>query len=342
MPGPYGPGLPGLRKIPFMLTRPASVTDQDVLEAVAEHWLPAAAHAEHLPWGFGAHHWRVSGGGTVLFATLDGPAPRHTAESLEAAYAGAAALAAAGLESVCAPPLARAGSGAVPGAGARFTVPFGEGALSVTPWVAGRTPTEAEAAEPEHVAEVVRALRTLHGAVVGEQDLPLWAPRVGPGFAAGLRARTAEPWTSGPFGEEARAALAAHAEPIARWTDRYRHLADAARARRASWVPTHGEPHHANQLLTPAGLHFVDWESLALAPRERDYADVPSALRDGLDPDPSMLELFALDWRLSELDEYTRWFSAPHTGTEDDAEALAGLYQELEGGVPGGPGDTGE
>ncbi|MEO3767297.1 hypothetical protein [Streptomyces sp. B5E4] len=64
-----------------MLTPPDSVTDQDVLKAVAEHWLPEADEAAHLPWGFGAHHWRVSGGGTVLFATLDALAPRHSARS---------------------------------------------------------------------------------------------------------------------------------------------------------------------------------------------------------------------------------------------------------------------
>ncbi|WP_407559957.1 phosphotransferase family protein [Streptomyces sp. 184] len=310
-----------------MLTAPDSVTDRDVLHAVAAHWLPGADVVEHLPWGFGAHHWRVSGGGTVLFATLDALAPRHTAESLEAAYAGAAALAAAGLESVCAPLRAESESGS------GFTVPFGGGALSVTPWVEGRTPTEAEAAEPVHAAEVVRALRALHVTAPPARGLPPWTPRVGPGFAAALRARTAAPWTTGPLAEEARAALAAHGEAVARWTDRYLHLADTARARRASWVPTHGEPHHANQLRTPGGLRFIDWESLALAPPERDYADLPPALRDELGPDPAMLELFALDWRLSEVDEYARWFSAPHTGTEDDHTALAGLHEELADGL---------
>jgi spectinomycin phosphotransferase len=309
-----------------MLTPPASVTDRDVLRAVARHWLPEADEVAHLPWGFGAYHWRVAGGGTVLFATLDALAPRHSAASLEAAYAGAAALAAGGLESVCAPLRTRSGAGA-----GAFTVPYGDGALSVTPWVEGRTPTEAEAAGPAHAAEVVRALRALHATAVLPPALPVWAPRVGPGFAAGLRARTAEPWTSGPLAEEARTALAAHGDAIARWTDRYLHLAAAARARRTSWVPTHGEPHHANQLLTPTGLRFVDWESLALAPRERDLADVPPALRDAFDPDPAMLELFALDWRLSELDEYARWFTAPHTGTADDHTALADLHEELAG-----------
>jgi spectinomycin phosphotransferase len=42
-----------------------------------------------------------------------------------------------------------------------------------------------------------------------------------------------------------------------------------------------------------------------------------------------MLEMFALEWTLSEVEEYQRWFRAPHTGTEDDEIALAGLRDEL-------------
>lgn len=39
-------------------------------------------------------------------------------------------------------------------------------------------------------------------------------------------------------------------------------------------MPTHGEPHNDNQVVTADGVRLVDWESLALAPPERDYADL--------------------------------------------------------------------
>ncbi|WP_421106921.1 phosphotransferase [Streptomyces sp. NEAU-S77] len=243
-----------------MLSRPSFLTDDAVARAVAAHWLPEAAEADYLPWGFGAHHWRVAGGGTTLFVTLDQLAPRHTAASLEAAYAGAAVLAGTGLDVVCAPLPARSG---------RFTVEIGGGMLSVTPWLEGRTPTEAEAREPEHLREVRAALAALHGAA-SPDGLRRWAPRVGPGFADELRARTAaRPWTSGPLAEEARTAIADHGDAITRWTGRYHELADLALAHQDSWVPTHGEPHHDNQVVDAHGLRLVDWESLALAPRER-------------------------------------------------------------------------
>lgn len=147
-----------------------------------------------------------------------------------------------------------------------------------------------------------------------------------PRFADELRVHTAEPWTSGPLAEQARVALAAQGEAISRWTDRYLELAETAFSQRDSWVPTHGEPHNDNQVVTANGVRLVDWESLALAPRERDYADLLDAV-DGADP--AMVELFALDWRLSELAEYERWFAAAHTGTDDDHTALEGLHEEL-------------
>ncbi|WP_211246425.1 phosphotransferase family protein [Amycolatopsis taiwanensis] len=304
-----------------MLSRPSFVSDDAIASAVTTHWLPDVAEIAYLPWGFGAHHWRVAGGGRTLFVTLDQLEPRHTEASLEAAYAGAAALAAAGVEAVCAPLPARSSG--------RFTVGVEAGALSATPWLDGRSPTEAEAGEPQHVHQVEAALAVLHRATP-PAGLRRWTPQVGPDFADELRARTAQPWRSGPLAEAARGAIAARGVVIERWTDRYLELADLARTRRHLWVPTHGEPHNRNQVVGACGLKLVDWESLALAPRERDYADLIAAgAGDRLDADPAMVELFALDWRLAEIAEYARWFAAPHTGTDDDHTALEGLREEL-------------
>ncbi|NGN64785.1 phosphotransferase [Streptomyces sp. A7024] len=304
-----------------MQTRPIFITDDAIADTVAAHWLPEVVEVEYLPWGFGAHHWRVTGGGTTLFGTLDQLAPRHTAASLEAAYAGAAALADDGLNMVCAP---------LPSRDGRFTVDAGAGVLSTTPWLDGRSPTEAEARKPRHVREVIDALTTLHRAAPPD-TLPSWTPRIGPEFADDLRARTNRPWRSGPLGESARTVLAARHDVIKSWISRYLELAGVAFDHRDRWVPTHGEPHGANQVMGACGLKLVDWESLALAPRERDYVDLFEAAADhSVALDPAMIELFALDWRLSEIAEYARWFAAPHTGTDDDHTALEDLYAELE------------
>jgi spectinomycin phosphotransferase len=76
-----------------VLERPPDVTDDEVLALVRRHWEPRADAVEHLPVGWGAHHWRVDVAGSPrLFLTLDPDLPRHTQASLEAAYASAAAL----------------------------------------------------------------------------------------------------------------------------------------------------------------------------------------------------------------------------------------------------------
>jgi spectinomycin phosphotransferase len=312
-----------------VLTPPDRVSDADVLAAVRRHWLDEADAVVHLPVGFGAHHWEVAdGAGHRLFVTLDPLGEGRSAESLEGAYAGAAALAGAGLRVVWPSLAARGGT---------FTVPLGDGRpdspgrLSATGWLEGRTPTEAEAAAPEHVDEVRAALDALH-ACAPPPGIPEWAPRVTEDFPSRLRALTAAPWTRGPFGEEARAAIADRLPDVERWTRRYLALADDAHGHRDGWAATHGEPHFANQVVTPDGLRLVDWESLSLAPRERDLVDavdrgVLTAAAVGARE--SMLELFRLDWRLSEIDAYSAWFHGPHGRSADDRTALGGLHGEL-------------
>jgi spectinomycin phosphotransferase len=306
-----------------VLTPPEQVADADVLAAVRAHWLDGAVTAVHLPVGFGAHHWEVADDtGRRLFVTLDALGARHSAESLEGAYAGAAALARAGLRAVWPALPARSGT---------FTVPFARGALSATRWLEGWAPTEVDAAAPRHVDTVRAALESLHRCPPPPR-IPEWAPRVDAQFPRRLRERTAAPWTCGPFGEEARAAIVGRLADVDRWTRRYLALAEEARRNRGAWTATHGEPHVANQVVTPDGLRLVDWESLALAPRERDLLDLVdrgAAPADALGAREPMLELFRLDWRLSEIDAYAAWFQGPHGRSADDRTALGGLHGEL-------------
>lgn len=311
-----------------MLTPPEGLTDAEVAHAVGSQWLDGAATAVHLAVGFGAHHWEVADdAGRRLFVTLDALGVRHSAESLEGAYAGAAALARAGLRAVWPALPARSGT---------FTVPFRAGslragALSATGWLEGRTPGAAEAAEPRHVDEVVAVLADLHRCAP-PPGIPEWRPRIDADFPRRMRERTDLPWTRGPYGEEARTAIAARLPDIARWTRRYLALAEEAQRHRGAWTATHGEPHHANQVVTRDGLRLVDWESLALAPRERDLVDLVdggAAAADALGAREPMLELFRLDWRLSEIADYADWFRGPHGRGVDDRTALGGLHEEL-------------
>ncbi len=293
---------------------PAEVADDDLLAEVRRSWDAAVDRVGYLPVGFGAHHWTARADEVPrLFVTYDPRADADGFAVLEAAYDGAAALRARGLEFVLAP--LAAGSGGP-------LVPFARGALSCTPWKDGTSD------EPLDVAWTRDVLARLH-ATDPPAGLPRWRPRVGPDFPQAVAAVTEQEWGPGPYADRARADVRDRLGDIARWTDRYHRLADLARQH--TWVATHGEPHHANQLQTAEGRFLVDWDTLRLAPAE---VDLHVLVEEGMEPgevgaDPEMLELFDLEWRLDEIHQYAAWFAAPHTGTRDDDIAFADLRHEL-------------
>jgi spectinomycin phosphotransferase len=293
---------------------PAEVDEADLLAEVRRAWDADVVRLEHLPVGFGAHHWAAYDEQQPrLFVTFDRLEPKRTADRLEAAYAGAAALHEEGLEFVL--PSLRTGD--------RFTRPFAGGAVSCTPWRDGTPDGDLD------LPWTAGALHRLHAAtpLLGP---PPWVPAVGPDLAETVAASTEHTWGPGPYADRARDAVRGHLCDLAHWTARYHLLAAVARTR--TWVATHGEPDEGNQLLTAQGRLLVDWESLQLAPAERDLRTLVGAGADPKDvgADPEMLELFDLGWRLDEINEYAAWFAAPHQGTADDDIAFGGLMEELE------------
>lgn len=298
---------------------PLNVTDADVLGTVGVGWLPDADTVEHLPIGFGAHHWAASvAGERRLFVTFDRLLPKRTADSLEGAYAAAASLASAGLEFVVA---------SIQSASGAYTVPLADGRLSVTGWLDGRVAGDGTLTDLSPAPANAAMLARLHAADP-PAGIPMWAPLVQPDFADTLAARLAGPWDAGPYAARAHDALRDRLDAIRRWTAAYHRLADDARDR--AWVPTHGEPDTGNQLVTTAGIVLVDWESLKLAPRERDLRTLTDAgYADLVRPHWPMIEMFDLEWRLDEISQYAAWFEAPHTGTASDAVAFGGLLSEL-------------
>ncbi|MEO6512196.1 MAG: phosphotransferase [Nocardioides sp.] len=291
------------------------MTDADVLAAIREHWSTDVDGVEHLPVGFGAHHWSATmRGRPVYFLTLDGLSGKHDAASLEAAYAVASGLMFP-LDFVVAP---------VPSHGGSLTVPFAGAALSVTPWIVGENPPQLD------LDVVADMLRRLH-AVTPPPGLREWTTVTAPSLPMELTALVRTPWEAGPYGERARSAVRGRLDAIEEWSATYHALADLARRR--PWVITHGEPGEHNLMVTVGKTRLVDWETIRLAPAERDWRTlVEHGLpTDGLDGpwDGAMLELFDLEWRLDEISQYAAWFSTPHTGTASDRVAMGGLLHEL-------------
>ena len=154
---------------------------------VRRHWLVDVDEVEHLPVGFGVHHWRASVGGEPRpFVTLDALGDRHSADSLEAAYAAAAAL---DLDVVVA---------SLPTHTGGYTVPLEHGRLSCAPWTAGEVAGAGPVGDERLARANIEALARLH-AIEPPAGSPHWRPRVGPDFAPSLDGALRGSWPAWPF-----------------------------------------------------------------------------------------------------------------------------------------------
>lgn len=138
----------------------------------------------------------------------------------------------------------------------------------------------------------------------------------------------------------ARDLLRRHSVGVAQRLDRYDHGVAEARQTTKSWCITHGEPHGSNALTLDDAVYLIDWDTALVAPRERDVwhldADNSAAAdlyRDAGGPavDHRLLDLYRIQWDLSEIAGYTALFRAAHDDAADARESLANLahYAQL-------------
>ncbi len=324
-----------------MFSQPGDVADDMLRDALRDGWNVAATSVTYQAVGFGSHHWLVStAGGGRLFVTVDDLAgnTRSAADTadavfarLERAFATALSLRRdAGLDFVVAP---------IPAADGRVVARLAATySLVVHPYVAHCHAglDGAFTASADRLA-VLDQLITLHGA---RAELPVTDDFAVP-RAAELRAamgQTGVPWRAGPYGPLARDLLAAHAADLARLLAAYDDLAARVARRRDRLVITHGEPHSANVLETPGGFVMVDWESVLLAPPERDLwalaetdASIPGAYSaaTGVAIDSDALTLYRMWYDLAEIGAYISLFRGSHGETADTAESWRNLRHFL-------------
>jgi spectinomycin phosphotransferase len=130
-----------------------------------------------------------------------------------------------------------------------------------------------------------------------------------------------------------RALLAGAAGPVRRQLDALDRQAAALAARPP--VITHGEPHPGNVIgVTSGPLILIDWDTVALAPPERDLWMVATRNGDelhqyteltGRPVDRARLETYRLRWALDDISCFVRDLRAPHRrtpGTEHACQAL--------------------
>ena len=325
-----------------VFTRPADLAEEALAEALTRSWRFVPTALEYQPVGFGSHHWLATdAGGARLFLTVDDLAARlrtadDTADAalgrLRRALATALSLRAdAGLEFVVAPTPASDGQVL-----ARLNDRY---SLAVHPYTVG-TQIGADGeftsgSDRIAVLDMVIRLHRAHAATPETDDL------VVPHLDA-LRSIMSGPactWRNGPYAERSRELLRAHAVDLDVLLTAYDDLARRVASRGDRLVITHGEPGAANVMRTPdRGLVLVDWESVLLAPPERDLwdlADHDEAILDtyaratGVEIDREARTLYRLWYDLAEIGSYLSLFRGPHGETADTAESWRNLQHFL-------------
>jgi spectinomycin phosphotransferase len=326
---------------------PEGLPETGVVAGVVEGWGLDVASARYLPVGFGSYHWDVTDAdGCRHFVTVDdldhkgwlGHDRDSTFDGLRAAFDTALALRRdGGLAFVVAPAPARDG-GTVRRLDARY-------AASLFPFVDGAGGRFAAESTPAERAAVVRLLAELHAATPVARPFArrrhLDLPR-----RRDLEAALHEldrAWTGGPLSEAVRELLAGHAAVVAGRLREFDRLAAEVGAADADLVVTHGEPHGGNALTAGGRPLLVDWDTVGLAPPERDLWHVtadPDELAvytevSGRPVNPTAIALYRLRWELDDISVFARELRSPHGRTADTEKALFGLRSYLR------PGDGG-
>jgi len=321
---------------------PPDFHDSELSHALAAGWGIAASSIDYAPVGFGSYHWIVTGNDKHrLFATVDDLSHKAwLGDTCDAAFAGLrrafdTALALrdrAGLQCVLAP-LATIGGDSVHRLSRRYSI-------ALFPYLEGEPGDFGDDTSARHRGDVVRMLVELHRATPAVQHL---AAHLDLQFAgrAGLESALEDPdraWTGGPFAEPAQAWLAGHAADLGRLLDDFDQLAVAVAAADRPPVITHGEPHPGNVLHGHDGVVLIDWDTVGLAPRERDLWMIATASGEetaqyadatGHEVSTAAMSLYRLTWQLTDIAVYLDQFRSPHHHTQDTEQAWLNLESAI-------------
>jgi spectinomycin phosphotransferase len=326
------------------------VTERDLVHALADGWGIRVVALRYAPVGGGSYHWMIRDDqGERQFVTVDDLDDKGwLGQSRPAVFAGLwAAMDAAvtlrrdaALGFVVAPVPALDGQPLRP-LGARH-------AVAVFPFLRGAAGRFGEPLSAPDRDELVVMLAALHRADPANPANPanraavrlppceIGLPRRGD-LEAALR-ELGQPWRGGPFAESARALLAGAARQVRRRLETLDQRASEVAAAGEA-VITHGEPHPGNVIRALGGdLLLVDWDTVGLAPPERDLWMVTSETGDelrryteltGRAVDPAALELYQLRWALDDISCFVRDLRAPHDRTEDTEHAWQSLERTI-------------
>ena len=302
-----------------MRAAPDGLEVSAVVAALRDGWALDAADVEYAPVGGGSYHWHaVDRGGRRVFVTVDdldqktwlGDTQEASFGALRDAFDTAAELAGHGLSFVVAPLRTRDGAPLV-----RLDDRY---SLALFPFVEGEPGTWGGYETDADRLAVVELVAAVHRVPVGARAVGL---EISGREHLDAALRDLEvPWAGGPLAEPTREAMQVAAPALVdllALADRLRAEAEAQSVRS---VVTHGEPHSGNIVRTSSGPVLVDWDTVALAPPERDLWMLTGdgmEERYGSGVNAAALEYFRLSWDLKDLAEYLNVLRGPHTDNVD-------------------------
>jgi spectinomycin phosphotransferase len=322
--------------------RPAGVSDRDLCDALHDGWQLDIATADYAPVGGGSYHWIVRDRAVrQWFATVDDLDQKRwlggTRDAVAEGLAMAMELAVALRDDACLPfvlaPVQNRNGAAIVRLGCAH-------AVAVFPYVHGACGVFGEELPPGERNHLVDMPAALHRAAPGRIQVPLHEVEL----AHRNDLETAlsdlgQQWDGGPLSEPARALLAPRAEQVRHLLARFDRLAERATALEP--VITHGEPHPANLLTAGTDTFLIDWDTVGLAPPERDLWWVISdtsgdeAARytraTGRPVDPAALALYRLRWALDDLSIFVSRLRSGHDRSADAEHALRAIEITLAG-----------
>src|SRR5262249_18785548 len=144
--------------------------------------------------------------------------------------------------------------------------------ISVFPFIEGATYAFEQRLSPAERASLVDLLARLHRATPAVMSAARRPSLQVAGRAAleeALR-NTGRAWSGGPFAEPARVFIDRHRVDLRQALDTFDELAGQIGTADRQLVISHGEPHPANLINANGKLRLVDWDTVGLAPLERD------------------------------------------------------------------------
>jgi spectinomycin phosphotransferase len=305
---------------------PENLDGSAVIDALRQSWDFDAHAADYTAVGAGSYHWEVRDTtGRRAFATVDdlglkawlGDTRDAAFDGLRTAFDTSVALRASGLQFVVAPIPTRDGESL-----RRLDPQY---AIALFPFVEGKA-GEFGIYEDGDREAILAMLAELHQA-------PVTPAMRGAGLTIpGRRHLDAalldldETWTGGPLSEPAREAVRNSAFELAELLSLADRLATEAEQLGARSVVTHGEPHAANVMRTSEGRFLLDWDTVALAPPERDLWMLVDDDQIDAEVNEAAIDFFRLTWDLKDLAEYLNVFRSPHQENDDTLRE----YQALE------------